>query len=180
MQKRFFRPKPEKKPLARINEQIRVPEVRVIGTDGKQLGVMPTSEAISLAREQDLDLVEISPVAQPPVAKIINYDKYRYQQDKAAQAQKKRQKKIDVKGIRISVRTGQHDLEFKAKKADEFLKDGDKVKIDMMLRGREKANHDYAMGQMDKFLTFVTQPHNIESRPSRQGGIISTTIAPKN
>lgn len=164
---------------ARTNERIRVPEVRVIGSDGKQLGIMETHKALAEAKKQGLDLVEISPKAQPPVVKIINFDKYRYQQDKLQQAQKKHQKKVEVKGIRLSVRTGQHDLRVKAGNAEKFLTSRNKVKIEMRLRGRERANHNFAMEQVDKFIQLIQTPHRVESRPQRTGGIINAIIAPK-
>lgn len=163
----------------RVNEQIRVPEVRVIGIAGEQLGIMPTSSAIAQAKEQGLDLVEVSPKATPPVAKFINYDKFRYQQNKLQQTQRKNQKKIEVKGIRLSIRTGIHDMEFKARSADKFLAAGNKVKIDLILRGRERINVEYALGQVRKFLALITTPHIIEMQPKKLGNMINAFLAPK-
>lgn len=162
-----------------MNQEIRVPEVRVISPDGEQLGIMPTSEAIKRALEQGLDLVEVSPKAEPPVVKLVNYDKYRYQQNKLLQAQRKHQKKIEVKGIRLSIRTGQHDLEFKAHTVDKFLTAGNKIKIDLMLRGRERANVEYAFEQVKKFLQLITAPHTIEVPPKKLGNILTAFLAPK-
>ncbi|HLC45176.1 MAG: translation initiation factor IF-3 [Candidatus Doudnabacteria bacterium RIFCSPHIGHO2_01_FULL_50_11] len=162
-----------------MNEQIRVPEVRVIDAKGQQLGILPTAEAINAARAQGLDLVEVSPKANPPVVKFINYDKFRYQQNKLAQQQRKNQKKIEVKGIRLSMRTGIHDLEFKARAADKFLKAGNKIKIDMFLRGRERANVPYALDQVKKFLGLVTAPHVVEMYPKVLGNMINSFLAPK-
>ena len=180
MRKSFFRrPTLAKKPLARINERIKVPEVRVIDSKGQQIGILPIAEAIATAREQGMDLVEISPKAQPPVAKLVNFDKYRYQQDKLAQAQKKHQKKVEVKGIRLSVRIGQHDLEVKAKAANKFLTDKNKVKIEMRLRGRERANTQFALDQIKKFTELITVSYIMESIPKRMGGLITTILAPK-
>ena len=179
MRRSHFKPSAKKRPSARYNERIKAPEVRVIDAEGKQLGVMPTIQALTKAQELGLDLVEVSPKANPPVVKLINYDKYRYQQEKLAQAQKKHQKKVEVKGIRLSVRTGIHDLEVKAKAADKFLSAGNKVKIDMRLRGREKANTDFAMEQVEKFIGLISTPHVIETPPKRIGGLINAVIAPK-
>ena len=103
------------------------------------LGVMTTADAMALAREQGLDLIEVASNAKPPVAKILSYDKFRYQQEKAMQQQRKRQKQIEVKGVRISVRIGPHDLQFKADQAVKFLQKGNKVKVEMFLRGRERS-----------------------------------------
>ena len=143
------------------------------------IGVMSAEEALELARNQGLDLIEVSPKANPPVVKILSYDKFRYQQEKAQAAQKKRQKKIEVKGIRLSVRIGAHDMAFKAATADKFLSRGDKVKIDMLLRGREKANIDFAIGVIKKFLAAVTVPFVTEQEPKRLGSFINIVIGPK-
>lgn len=143
------------------------------------LGIMPTAEALAVARELGLDLIEISPKANPPVAKMLSFDKFRYQQEKAQQQQRKRQKKVEVKGIRLSVRIGVHDLAFKAGTADKFLSRGDKVKIDMLLRGREKANIDFAAEVIKKFLAAVKIPYNIEQEPKKLGSFITVVIGPK-
>ncbi len=164
----------------RINHQIRVPEVRVIDDSGKMIGVMKTSEALQLALDKGVDLVEVSPNAQPPVVKLLDFDKYRYQQEKAAQEAKKKVKKVTVKGIRLSVRIGQHDLEFKAKKANEFLGEGHKIKLDVQMRGREQAHPELAFDLIKKFPTLLQVPHVIESGPSRMGGMVSIILAPQN
>lgn len=140
---------------------------------------MPTTQALNLARGEGLDLIEVSPKAAPPVVKILSFDKFRYQQEKAWALQKKKQKKIEVKGIRLSVRIGQHDMEFKASQAMKFLAKGDKVKIEMFLRGREKANLGYAFEVMKKFLSLITTPYLVEQELKRLGGIITAVIAPK-
>lgn len=143
------------------------------------LGIMPIAQALERAREQGLDLIEVSPKANPPVAKLLSYDKFRYHQEKARAAQAKRQKKIEVKGIRLSVRIGVHDMAFKAAQADKFMGRGNKVKIEMMLRGREKANHDYALGVIKKFLGSIKATFVIEQDTKRLGSFITTVIAPK-
>ena len=143
------------------------------------LGIMPTAEALAKAREMGLDLIEISPKANPPVAKLLSYDKFRYQQEKAIQQQRKKQKKVEVKGIRLSVRIGQHDLDFKTATADKFLSRGDKVKIDMLLRGREKANIDFAVEVIKKFLSLVKVPYVLEQEPKKLGSFITVIIAPQ-
>ena len=140
---------------------------------------MPLAQALEVARSQGLDLIEISPKANPPVAKILSYDKYRYHQEKVLQQQKKKQKKVEVKGVRLSVRIGQHDLEFKAALADKFLSRGNKVKIDLILRGREKANVDFAHGVIKKFLSSIASEFTTEQDPKRLGSYITTIIAPK-
>ena len=163
----------------RINHQIRVPEVRVIDDAGKMIGVMKTSDALQMALDRGVDLVEVSPQAHPPVVKLLDYDKYRYQQEKQAQEAKKKVKKVTVKGIRLSVRIGQHDLDFKAKQANDFIAEGNKVKLDVQMRGREQAHPELAFDLIKKFPTLLTVPHIIESGPSRMGGTVSLILAPQ-
>jgi translation initiation factor IF-3 len=142
------------------------------------LGIMKIEEALELAREREVDLVEVSPAAKPPVTKLLNYDKYRYQQEKAAQEAKKKIKKVMVKGIRLSVRIGDHDLDFKAKKTSEFLGEGHKIKVDVVMRGREQAHPELAFNLMKRIQEIVTTPFIKEAGPSRMGGTISIIIAP--
>lgn len=160
---------------ARTNHQIRVPELRIIDENGQQLGIMKTSEALALAVERGLDLVEVSPQAKPPVAKLIDFNKLRYHQKKLEQQQKKKAKKIDVKGIRLSLRISEHDLQTKAKQAQKFLAEGNKVKIDLMMRGREQAFANMAHEVINKFLKLLPA-HEIEAPAKKAGNVISTTV----
>lgn len=143
------------KRMTRINEQIRVPQVRVVSEKGEQLGVLDIIKAISLARERGFDLIEIAPKANPPVCKLMDFGKYLYHKAKQERIQKAKQKKIAIKSIRLSVRTSQHDLNFKAGKIKEFLEDSNKVKIEMTLRGREKQHFDFAEERLKNFLTLL-------------------------
>lgn len=143
------------------------------------LGIMPTVEALNLARAQGLDLIEIGAKANPPVAKILSYDKYRYHLEKALQQQRKKQKKIEIKGIRLSVRIGVHDLDFKAGQAEKFLQKGSKVKVELIMRGRERANLTFAFEVIKKFLSVISTPYVVEQEPKRLGGIITAIISPK-
>lgn len=151
----FFK-KFNKKTFARANEQIRVPQVRVIDAEGKNLGILDIAKALELAREKELDLVEISANANPPVCKITDYGKYQYAQEKKERKQKVKQKKSDLKGIRIGFTISPHDLEIKARQTEKFLKDGHKVRIDMRLKGREKAHRDLAEEKIKKFLEIIS------------------------
>ena len=160
---------------ARTNNQIRFPELRVIDEDGSQLGVMKTSDALALAEERGLDLVEVSPQARPPVAKLVNYDKMRYYQKKMEQQQKKKVKRTEVKNIRLSVRISEHDMQVKARQTEKFLAEGNKVKVDLMMRGREQAFADLGYVAIRKFLTFVPN-HEVEVPETRQGKFISLLI----
>ncbi len=162
----------------RINHQIQAPEVRLITDDGEQLGIFSLSESLKLAEEHGLDLVEISPNAKPPVVKLIGYDKFRYQQKKMEQQQKKNAKKVEVKMLRISTRIGEHDMKVKAKKADEFLGEGDLVKIELRMRGREQAFVDVSEKQLNAFLALITSPHRIEVPTKRMGNTLGVTLAP--
>lgn len=157
-----------------------MPQVRVINEQGEMVGVMATAEAIALARSEGKDLIEVSPKANPPVAKILSFDKYRYQLEKASRQQRKKQKKIEVKGIRLSVRIGQHDLDFKANQAMKFLEKGDKVKIEMFLRGRERANVGFAFDVLKKFLVNLpAEKLVVEQEPKKLGNMITAIVAPR-
>jgi translation initiation factor IF-3 len=163
---------------ARLNHQIKVPVLRVINEDGEQIGVMKTSEALALAGQHGLDLVEVSPVANPPVAKLIDYAKYKYQQKKLEQQQKKNAKKTEVKTIWISMRISEHDMEIKANKITEFLDDGDLVRIELRMRGREQAFGEAGRQNLVKFLTYIKTPYRTEVPVKRMGGTWSVTVAP--
>ena len=162
----------------RFNHQIQAPEVRVITDDGKQIGILKLREALALAEEHGLDLVEISPNANPPVTKLISYDKFRYQQKKQEQQQKKNAKKIEVKTVRLSARIGTHDLLVKAKQADEFLHDGDLVKVELRMRGREQAFADLAHKQIEAFRNALTAQYRVESDSKKMGNTLTMTLAP--
>lgn len=143
------------------------------------LGVMKLGEALALAQERQVDLVEISPNAAPPVTKLLDYDKYRYQQEKTAQEAKKKVKKVTLKILRLSVRIGQHDLEFKTKQANAFVGEGNKVKIDIVMRGREQAHPNLAFDMAEKVKTLLTVEHVMETRPTKMGNTVSMLIGPK-
>ena len=162
----------------RINDGIRVPVVFVIDDEGKQLGEMSTLDAMALARERMLDLVEVSPKAQPPVCRIMDYGKHLYQQSKQLRLAKAKQKKVEIKGVRLGLRTDTHDVEFKRAQSEKFLKQGDKVKIDIVLRGREKAHQDLARKNLQDFITGITVPYKIEDPIKRFPGGFNVIIAP--
>lgn len=155
-----------------------MPEVRVIDETGQQIGVMKIQEALALAQEHEMDLVEVSPQARPPVVKLIDFDKFRYQQKKLEQQQKKKLKKIDIKGIRLSLRISEHDMGIKAKRSVEFLEEGHKVKVDLLLRGREKAHPEMGFEVIKKFLALIPA-YVTEAAPKQQGPFISTVIGKK-
>jgi translation initiation factor IF-3 len=162
----------------RFNHQIQAPEVRVITEDGEQVGVLTLKEALNLAQEHALDLVEISPNAKPPVVKLISYDKFKYQQQKLEQQQRKNAKKIEVKTIRLSARIGSHDAEVKAKQADEFLKEGNLIKIELRLKGREQAFGEIGEKQVKNFQSLIKSGYKVEVPLKRLGGTFSVTLSP--
>lgn len=146
--------------------------------DGSQVGVMSSYEAWQLAQGEGLDLVEISPVAKPPVVKIMDYGKFQYQQSKQDRVQKAKQKKTEIKSIRIGVRTDDHDLNFKKDQAEKFLTKGHKVKIEIMLRGREKAHQDLARKNLFDFVAMISAPHKTEQELKRYPKGFNIIIAP--
>ncbi len=162
----------------KINLQIKAPEVRVITETGEQLGIFKLSEAINLANEHGLDLVEVAPQAQPPVCKLIDFAKFKYQQKKAESEAKKKSKKTELKTMWLSTRIGQHDMEVKAKKVDEFLTEGNVVKIELKMRGREQAFPEIAKDQLNNFIKLLTHPYRTEVPIRKMGGTFSITIAP--
>lgn len=150
----------------RVNNQIRLPEIQVIDEDGKQLGTMRTEDALRLAREKDLDLVEVGPNVRPPIAKIMDYGKYMYRKERQEKKGPK-PKEQERKTVRVGFKTGAHDLEFKAKQVNEFLKDGHIVKMELTLRGREKALAQMGKEKLANFLKFITEEYTVQEDVKR-------------
>jgi translation initiation factor IF-3 len=162
----------------RANHQIKAATLRVISEDGKQVGILKLSEALALAQEYGLDLVEVSPLANPPVAKLIDLSKFKYQQKKIEQQQKKKAKKTEVKTIWISMRISDHDMQIKAKKVADFLLEGNLIRIELRMRGREQAYGEMGRKQLEKFLTYITASYKVEVPIKRMGGTFSITVSP--
>lgn len=169
-------------PIYRANHQITVPEVRVIDDENKFLGVMKITDAIRAAEERELDLVEVSPKEDPPVCKILDYGAFKYQKEKEKRAQKAHAKKVEVKGIRLSVKMGAHDLQVRLKQALDFLAGGDKLKIEILMRGREKAHGEIAIERINAFVAEIEKTYQlfIEQPVTRQGGMVSTIVGRKS
>lgn len=163
----------------RVNNRIRVREVRVIGEAGDQLGVMATQEAIQRAEEAGLDLVEVAPTAQPPVCRIIDYSRYKYEQEKREKEARKKQKIIHLKEVRMGPKIGEHDYKFKLKNLEEFLKRGDKVKVTMLFRGRQMAHVDLGRKVLDRLASDISMIGEVEYTPKLEGRIMSMTIKAK-
>ena len=163
-----------------INEQIRDKEVRLIGTEGEQLGVMSARDALKLAEEAGLDLVKIAPNAKPPVCKIVDYGKYRYEQIRKEKEAKKKQKVIEVKEIRLSPNIDTNDLNTKMNAANKFLTKGDKVKVTLRFRGREMAHMNNSKHILDDFAANLASISNIEKAPKVEGRSMTMFLAPKS
>lgn len=164
--------------LARINTFIRVPEVRVVGADGEMLGVMKTFDAIKLAEEAGLDLVEVSPNAVPPVCKILDYGKFKYETQKKKNEAKKNQKIVQLKEIKLRPNIDKHDLETKQKAITKFLASGDKVKLTMRFRGREMAHIDIGRALLDGLVEYYKESAKIDLVPRMEGRQMIMILAP--
>jgi len=173
--------KKEQQKRYRTNQYIRVPEVRLVDETGENIGVIETRKALAMAQEKGLDLVEVSPLAKPPVAKIVDYSKMKYQEEKERRKEKAKQKKVEVKGIRLSLRIGEGDKSVRVKQAVKFLGQDDKVKIEIILRGRERQHKQLAKEIINKFIETINEEiqTNIEQPINIQGGKISVLIAKK-
>lgn len=163
-----------------INEEIRDREVRVIDTNGEQLGVMLTRKALELAEEKGLDLVKIVPNAKPPVCKLIDYDKYRYEQAKREREIRKNQKVVSLKEVQLSATIEENDIQTKAKNAIRFLKDGDKVKVSIRFRGRQITHTEIGLQVMQDFVKRVQDVAVVERKPLVEGRHMIMILAPKD
>jgi len=163
-----------------INEEIRDKELRVIDSDGTQLGIMTLEDAMNLAIEKKLDLVNIAPTAKPPVCKILDYGKYRYELQKKEKEAKKKQKITQVKEIRLSTFIEEHDLAVKASNAAKFLKEGDKVKVSLRFKGREKDYSSKGQAVMTRFVDIISEAGVVEKKPEFEGRSLIMILAPKS
>ncbi|HAF59545.1 MAG TPA: translation initiation factor IF-3 [Bacillota bacterium] len=164
-----------------INEEIRDKEVRVIDSDGTQLGILPIEEALQLSIDRKLDLVKVAPQAKPPVCKIMDYGKYRYDLQKKEKEARKKQKQniVELKEIRLSTFIEEHDLMVKANNAAKFLKEGDKVKVSLRFRGRERDHVDVGQRVMQRFAEAISDAGNVERAPLLEGRSLIMILAPK-
>ena len=162
----------------RINDMIRVPEVRLISADGSQAGVVRTDQAMELARESGLDLVEVSPMARPPVCKILDYGKYKFEQEKRIKESKRKQKLGKLKEIRMQPKIETHDLQFKARQVRQFLEEGNKVKVTIRFRGRELAHTEIGRDVLGRILEILVDAAVLERRPQMEGRFMSMFLSP--
>ncbi len=162
-----------------MNDQIREREVRVIGVDGQQLGIMSSEEALKIAANQELDLILIAPQAKPPVCRIMDYSKFRYEQARKEREAKKKQKTVEVKEIRFSLNIDTNDLNTKSNNARKFLEKGNRVKVTLRFRGREMAHINATKGVLDEFAATLSDIANIDKPAKLEGRNMSIVLAPK-
>ncbi len=174
---RFDRRPPERDPT-RINERIRVPEVRLINENGEQVGIVPTEEAREYARERDLDLVEVAPDSKPPVCRVLDYSKYKYEQEQKAKAARKHQQQVNVREIKLRPKIAQHDYETKRGHVERFLRNQDKVKVTIMFRGREQTHPERGRMLLDRLLQDVSELATVEQEPLQEGRNMTMLLAP--
>ncbi len=176
--KRFRRQAPEK--TFRVNRQIRAPEVSIIDESGTSLGSMETAKALELAQERGFDLVEVSPLAKPPVVKFLDFGSFKYQEEKRRQKARlqQKEKQVEVKAVRLTFRIGDHDTAVRKKAALKFLEEGDKVKIEMNLRGREHRHTDLAKEKVNDFIKEINEEISVttEQAVAKQGGKLLAII----
>ncbi len=166
-------------PQIRVNHRIRVPEVLVVGSDGSNLGVLSTQEALRIAREENLDLVEINPKGQPPVCKILDFGKYKYDESKKKRETKRKQTVVEVKEIKLRPKTDEHDLDFKVRNSRKFLESGNKVKVICRFRGREITHPERARDQLNHIVDQTEDLAVVELRPTMEGRTMALVLAPK-
>jgi translation initiation factor IF-3 len=174
---RFDRRPPERD-QTRINERIRVPEVRLIDEKGEQVGVIPTAQALEQAQDRELDLVEVSPTSKPPVCRILDYSKYKYEQEQKAKAARKHQQQVNVREIKLRPKIADHDYETKKGHVERFLKGQDKVKVTIMFRGREQSHPERGRMLLDRLLQDLSELAVVEQDPQQEGRNMHMVLAP--
>jgi translation initiation factor IF-3 len=175
---RRFDRRPPERDTTRINDRIRVPEVRLVDEDGKQIGVTKTDQAMEMARERDLDLVEVAPEARPPVARLLDYSKYKYEQEQKAKAARKHQTQVNVREIKLRPKIATHDYETKKGHVARFLGRGDKVKVTIMFRGREQAHPERGRALLKRLYDDVADIAVVEQEPLQEGRNMHMLVAP--
>jgi translation initiation factor IF-3 len=164
--------------MTRINDRIRVPEVRLIDENGEQVGVIPTAQALDRARDRDLDLVEIAPTAKPPVVRILDYSKYKYEQEQRRKAARKHQQQVTIREMKLRPKIATHDYETKKGHILRFLRDQNKVKVTIMFRGREQAHPERGEALLRKLAGEVAELATIEQEPNQEGRNMTMMLAP--
>jgi translation initiation factor IF-3 len=175
---RRFDRRPPERDTTRINDRIRVPEVRLVGEDGKQIGVIKTAEALSYAQERDLDLVEVAPEARPPVARVLDYSKYKYEQVQKQKQARKHQQQVNIREIKFRPKIAQNDYDTKKGHVRRFLKGKDKVKVTIMFRGREVTHPERGVALLDKLAEELQDVGTVEQTPLQDGRNMTMMLGP--
>ncbi|HEY5389682.1 MAG TPA: translation initiation factor IF-3 [Solirubrobacteraceae bacterium] len=175
---RRFDRRPPERDTTRINERIRVPQVRLIGADGEQLGIVDTSEALRRAQDADLDLVEVAAASKPPVTRMLDYSKYKYEQEQKLKQARKHQQQVNIREIKLRPKIATHDYDTKKGHVERFLKHGDKVKVTIMFRGREQAHPERGRALLQKLFEDLGGLGVIETAPLQEGRNMSMLLAP--
>ena len=175
---RRFDRRPPERDTTRINERIRVPQVRLIGADGEQLGILDTNDALKKAQDANLDLVEVAPNSKPPVTRLLDYSKYKYEQEQKQKAARKHQQQVNVREIKLRPKIATHDYETKKGHVERFLKHRDKVKVTIMFRGREQAHPERGRALLQKLFEDLGGIATIESAPLQEGRNMSMLLGP--
>ena len=175
--RRFDRQPPERD-QTRINERIRVSEVRLVDEDGSQIGVVKTDQALAMAAERDLDLVEVAPDSRPPVARLLDYSKYKYEQEQKAKAARKHQQQVNIREIKLRPKIADHDYETKKGHVERFLRHQDKVKVTIMFRGREQAHPERGRALLERLFEDIGELATIEQHPQQEGRNMHMMLAP--
>ncbi|MCH7690933.1 MAG: translation initiation factor IF-3 [candidate division Zixibacteria bacterium] len=164
----------------RVNETIRISPIRLIGLEGEQVGIIPTNEAIQRARDAGLDLVEVAPTSRPPVCRILDYGKYKYEQSKKERISKKKQHSFQMKEMRYRPKIDEHDYQFKTKHVKEFLSSGSKVRAFVMFRGREMAYTEMGRKLLQRLVEDISEIADVESAPKMEGRTMSMVVSPNS
>ncbi|HEU4558113.1 MAG TPA: translation initiation factor IF-3 [Longimicrobium sp.] len=162
----------------RVNRQIRISPVRVINPDGEQAGILPIEQAMAMAEEQGLDLVEVAPMARPPVCRIMDYGKFKYEEQRQAREARKRQHHVQIKEVKMRPGIEDHDFEFKTRHARRFLEEGNKVKLTMMFRGRQMAHPEFGRQVLDRVSALLQDISKVEQHPQLEGRSMVMVLAP--
>ncbi len=175
---RRFDRRPPERDTTRINERIRVPQVRLIGADGEQLGILDTPDALKRAQDADLDLVEVAPNSKPPVTRLLDYSKYKYEQEQKAKAARKHQQQVNIREIKLRPKIADHDYNTKKGHVERFLRQQDKVKVTIMFRGREQAHPERGRALLQRLYDDIEELATIEQEPEQEGRNMSMLLAP--
>ena len=175
---RKFDRRPPERDETRINERIRVPQVRLVGEDGNQIGIVDTPQALRYAQERDLDLVEVAPEARPPVCRVLDYSKYKYEQEQKAKAARRHQKQVNVREIKLRPKIAENDYATKKGHVERFLKHQDKVKVTIMFRGREVTHPERGVALLDRLAEELAELATVEQRPNLDGRNMTMVLGP--